>query len=214
MMTKTEDKIYKAWWAMKDRCNNPYSSMYKHYGGRGITVCKEWEESFHNFLEWSLENGYRSDLSIDRIDNNKGYSPGNCRWATWKEQSRNRRCNRLITYNGETKCVSEWAEELGITHSMILQRLNKGWPIEKVFNPDHQKVFKADGQYSKDRLITYNGKTQTLSEWSEETGVSMLSLQMRIRKRIRKGKDISNLFDKDFGRGVWEKNDSNTEHDA
>jgi hypothetical protein len=76
---------------MKQRCHNPKNSRYQDYGGRGITVCDEWLNSFTSFYDWSIANGYRDDLSIDRIDNDKGYSPDNCRWATVLEQNRNKR---------------------------------------------------------------------------------------------------------------------------
>ena len=110
---------------MKQRCLNSKDKLYKDYGGRGITVCAEWADSslsgihsatkgFIAFKKWALENGYADNLSLDRIDNNKGYSPEHCRWATAKEQCNNRRSNRWITYKGETKTVAQWLETLGI----------------------------------------------------------------------------------------------------
>ena len=103
----THSRLYECWRDMKSRCNNPKNKRYYDYGGRGITVCKEWEESFIPFWQWALENGYSDDLTIDRIDNDKGYSPGNCRWASHYEQVHNQRKRKSklgVTGVREYKC--------------------------------------------------------------------------------------------------------------
>lgn len=106
-------RIYRIWNAMNTRCNNPHINQHKDYHDRGISVCAEWK-NFKDFYNWAINNGYRDDLSIDRIDNDSGYSPENCRWATPKIQNRNsRRCIK-VEYNGEIHCLSEWEEILGI----------------------------------------------------------------------------------------------------
>lgn len=111
----SRDRLYVIWSDMKDRCNNPNSANYKHYGGRGITICDEWNASdgFITFRDWAISNNYSDKLTIDRIDNNKGYSPSNCRWVTQKEQTLNTRRNHRIAFNGKTLTVSEWADEFG-----------------------------------------------------------------------------------------------------
>ena len=121
-------RLYRVWNGMKDRCLNPNSKDYRHYGGRGITICDEWKEPTA-FFNWALENGYREDLTIDRIDNDKGYCPNNCRWITNSEQQRNRGFNQNIEYKGETKCVSEWSRKTGIARQTIQNRLESGWDV-------------------------------------------------------------------------------------
>ena len=112
------------------RCYRKEHSSYKYYGGRGIKVCDEWQK-FEPFYQWALNTGYSEKLTLDRIDNEGNYEPSNCRWATPKEQANNRRVNRLVTFNGETKTVTEWAELLGVTHQAMSERLNsKRWTVE------------------------------------------------------------------------------------
>lgn len=115
---------------MINRCHSPGDTRYKSYGGRGIKVCKRWRNSYVDFRE---DMGYRpSDKhSIGRIDNNKGYSPDNCRWETRKQQQRNMRSNTKITFQGKTMCIAEWAEELGIRANTISTRLHRNWSIER-----------------------------------------------------------------------------------
>lgn len=124
---------YSSWRSMRERCQNPNSKYYPRYGGCGIVICERWQ-TFENFRE---DMGLRPSLkhTIDRYPNNDGnYEPGNCRWATKKEQSRNTKTNRRLTYNGETKCVVEWAEQLGMSKLVILQRLRLGWSIERTLS--------------------------------------------------------------------------------
>ena len=128
--------LYHKWISMKSRCYNPKNKKYPRYGGRGLRVCPEWEKSFENFYKWAMENGYRDDLTIDRIDNDKGYSPGNCRFATYKEQNRNRSSLNLITYKGKTQCVAAWAEETGWSETSIRRRTKKGLPLEREVSPE------------------------------------------------------------------------------
>lgn len=110
---KTKTRQHNLWTGIIDRCYNTKNQDYYNYGGRGIGVCKEWldkKEGFINFYNWAMENGYKDNLTIDRIDNNKNYEPNNCRWATVEDQAKNRRCNHLITYKGKTHNLKEWAK--------------------------------------------------------------------------------------------------------
>ena len=130
---------------MKKRCYKPYCKAYKWYGARGIIICEEWlnqekavianryntTKGFLNFRKWALENGYADNLTLDRIDVNKGYSPENCRWTTYKEQVNNTRRNHLLTYKGETKTMQQWCDIFHLNKSTVRHRLKYGWSIEK-----------------------------------------------------------------------------------
>jgi len=137
---ETESRLFTIWINMKQRCENPNVPHYKRYGGRGITVCDEWRD-FIKFQEWSFENGYDVLLTIDRINNNKGYTPENCRWTTIKQQQRNRSNNHLVTYMGETHCIAEWSEILGMSMVAISLRLNRyGFTVKEAFTKPLRKV--------------------------------------------------------------------------
>ena len=125
-------RLHGIWRGIKGRCLNHKNSSYQNYGGRGIKICEEWKDNFENFYEWAMSNGYKDDLSIDRIDVNNGYFPENCRWVTDEVQSRNRRNNRKYSHDGETKTLSEWAREYGIDRKTLSDRMDKfGWDFEK-----------------------------------------------------------------------------------
>lgn len=133
-------RLYNIWAGMRNRCNNENNQAYKHYGGRGISICKEWDDSYETFKEWAVSHGYSEHLTIDRIDVNGDYCPDNCKWSTDKEQSRNTRRNIMLTLNGETKCVSAWAEELGVNPFTLYRRIDYGWDAEKVLTTPVRKL--------------------------------------------------------------------------
>lgn len=124
-------RLYHIWTGIKQRCFNPNEPAYPRYGGRGIVVCDEWKDNFGVFRTWAFASGYNDDLSLDRIDNNGNYEPSNCRWATGVEQNNNRRNNYLITYNGETHTMPEWARITGICYGTLKTRIRKGWSPER-----------------------------------------------------------------------------------
>lgn len=129
---KTKSRLYGIWRSMKSRCYVKSCKEYDNYGGRGITVCDEWLNDFQAFYGWSMENGYQDNLTIDRKNNDKGYSPDNCRWATAKEQANNTRNNHFLEYNGEIHTIAEWSEITKIKSSTIERRINQyGWSVEK-----------------------------------------------------------------------------------
>lgn len=178
----TDSILYSKWSDMKRRCNNPHDQAYRRYGAKGIKVCPEWEDSFENFYEWSMDNGYKDGLTIDRIDNSKGYSPDNCRWATMLEQSRNTSRNILFTHNGKTQCLSAWAEEFGIDQKKAWKRFKLGNSFEDIFSTNDLRLHGKE--------ITYKGKTQTINKWSEETGINRTT----IITRLKSGFDLDRVF--------------------
>lgn len=134
-----ERRLRTIFYGMIQRCENKRRKAYKDYGGKGIKVCDEWRNSFAEFCNWSVANGYADNLSIDRIDGNGDYSPQNCRWATSKQQNNNRKDNRTICFNGETHTVSEWSRIVNIGKETIKYRLDSGWPINEVLGAPHKK---------------------------------------------------------------------------
>lgn len=126
-------KIYHIWISIKQRCNNSNNHKYKDYGGRGIKICKGWENDFMSFYNWSINNGYKEGLSIDRINNDGNYEPQNCRWVTMKEQANNRRNNHYIVYKSEIHTITEWSRIIGISSSTIQRRIKKEIPENLLF---------------------------------------------------------------------------------
>lgn len=124
---------WRVWAAMKDRCYNPNAQRYAVYGARGIAICDRWRDSFEAFYE---DMGPRPEAGyqIDRIDNDGPYEPGNCRWATAKQNTRNRRNKRMLTHEGRTLCVAEWAEVRGFHRNDILSRLQRGWSVAEALD--------------------------------------------------------------------------------
>lgn len=137
---KSKTRIYRIWQNMKNRCSNNHDKYYKNYGGRGITVCDEWLHNFQLFYDWSVSNGYKDDLTLDRMNNNGNYCPENCRWASRTEQMNNMRANRILEYNGEKKTMAQWAEVVGIPRYVINSRINNyGWSIKDALEIPIQK---------------------------------------------------------------------------
>jgi hypothetical protein len=180
-------KLNLVYHAMLARCYNPKAKSYKDYGGRGIGVCDEWKnqekicthygiwsKGWKAFEKWALENGYAEGLTIDRIDNGKGYCPENCRWVTKKVQSNNRRYCRLITYNGKTQNLKQWCNELGLDYKKTHNRIvREKWSVKKAFECKENPYI---------NYITYNGKTQSVAEWARELNISYGTLRARLYK--------------------------------
>lgn len=180
-MARTQE--YHIWACMRDRCCNVNNHSYVFYGGRGITVCERWLNSFVTFFD---DMGIRPSLqhSIERIDNDGNYScghceeclrngwPANCCWATRPQQARNTSRNRLLTHNGQTMCLAAWAETLGINIVTLHSRLKAGWSVEKSLTTPVRV---------QNHLFTSNRRTYSLAEWAKRTGISYHTLAMRLR---------------------------------
>lgn len=151
---RSRRRLRNIWRQMKNRCLNPKYRAYARYGGRGITVCQQWldpETGFAAFAAWAQQNGYREDLSIDRRDNNGGYSPENCRWATAREQAQNRCTNQYETVAGQTICRAGWNRILGLSPNAIYDAARRGIPPGVYIS---QKLLQASGQNEKSPPVT------------------------------------------------------------
>jgi hypothetical protein len=137
---RTRSREFKIWQGIVQRCHNPKAEAYRNYGGRGIVVCDRWRASFEAFFE-DMGTAPSPRHSLDRHPNNDGnYEPGNVRWANKKQQARNTRTNRLLTYNGETLPVSEWAERIGVGVQTVFGRLRRNWPLHRILSQDVDPV--------------------------------------------------------------------------
>ena len=162
-MSRNRDKLYTAWWNMVRRCTDQTLPRFHRYGGRGITICKEWLESFDTFREWAIANGYQDGLTIDRKDPDGNYEPKNCRWMTPKQQANNRRSNRICTFNGVTGTMAELCDLFNLDYSLVNCRVQRGWSIEKAMSTP-----KGAPTSKRNHLITFNGVTKTVAEWNKE----------------------------------------------
>lgn len=164
---------------MKTRCTNPKYDKYKWYGGKGISVCDEWNDSYDAFEEWALSHGYTDDLTLDRINPDGNYCPENCRWVNRKAQANNRTSNRTLIYNGQSKTLKEWSEITGINYQTLASRLSAGWPADEALTKPIDTRFLASP-------ITYNGQTMSCSAWSHLLGLT----DNAVRNRLLRGWSI------------------------
>jgi hypothetical protein len=177
------------WANMLDRCENPHNKAYKNYGGRGITVCQEWHD-FFKYLE-DLPDGYFDKAELDRIDNSKGYSKENVRWLTKQDNCKNRRTNRFITFNNETKCVSDWARNIGIGCTTLMERI-ENWSLSDALTlPKGTRIYsKWDGHLKKPRkapkqikMYEYQGLFYKMKDLAKIAKVPQKLLRKRISER-------------------------------
>lgn len=139
-------RLYKIYYKMLHRCNDSDDPRYSYYGERGVTVCDEWRTGFIPFQTWALSNGYTKDLQIDRINNDGNYSPENCRWATRKQNCRNRRTSIVLTLWGQSKSITDWSEDdrCVVSYNILRDRLARRWELEKALTT-HRMQSPGDG---------------------------------------------------------------------
>ena len=148
----THTRIYEIYRGIKTRCYNKNHHSYERYGNRGIKMCDEWLKDFLSFYKWSMDNGYTDDLSIDRIDNNKGYSPDNCRWVTIEVQSNNKCSNHIIFDGEEHLTIAQMAKKHNIDKDLLWSRINRGIPVKKAIQNKNLH----------EKKITFNGVSMTV----------------------------------------------------
>lgn len=158
---------YRTWNKIRERCYNERDKRYSDYGGRGITMCEEWRNSFEAFYR-DMGKRPSSSHSIDRKDNNKGYDKENCRWATRIEQANNKRNNAIYELNGKVKTLAGWCRELHLNYDFVQQRLSRGWSFEKAIVS------------AKAKLITYEDTTKTVYDWCDLMCLDVENTYLRI----------------------------------
>lgn len=185
---ESKTRLYRAWQGIKDRCTKPSCSEYENYGKRGIKMCDEWLNSFEAFRDWSKANGFvedakRGDCTIDRIDVNGNYEPSNCRWTNMKAQCRNRRNNAVIECDGESHCLSEWAEILGVPYHRLVSRYQRGWKPEEIIH-GRERVINTETYRNRktNHLLTYRGETHCAIEWAEILGINVNTIRVRVHR--------------------------------
>lgn len=171
-------RLYQCYYHMKRRC-----SHCKNWKDKGIKVCDEWKDHFEPFMEWALSNGYSDDLTLDRIDPYGDYEPSNCRWATKKQQANNKTTSRFITICGITHTLSEWGDISGVNPATISKRIEAGYPENALLTPTGSNYFTDyNSKTSYYHLVTINGDTRTISEWSKISGIKSSTISARIAR--------------------------------
>lgn len=174
-MRDRNDQLYKTWEKMRERCQNIKHVAYDKYGGRGIRVCPEWNESFRKFKD---DMGERPEgKTLDRIDNNLGYYKENCRWATRAEQNRNKSTTIKIEINGRSQCLTDWCKETGVDRFVAYRRIECGWhPVDAVLTPGRSAT-----RLDRSIRVMVDSVCREIGEWAMDLGVSRNTVWMRIQ---------------------------------
>ena len=164
---------YQVWNGMMQRCHNRNNQAWNRYGGRGIQVCDKWRRSFRQFLK-DMGPKPSAEQQLDRIDNNGHYEPSNCRWTNSSVQGRNKRNNRILTHQGKSLCVEDWAERLDISSCLIRARLDRlGWSVERSLSTPSRSLTKT---------FTHNQITKSVFQWSRDLKIDFRMVHCRINK--------------------------------
>lgn len=190
--------LFKVYNGMKERCINPNHNRYEYYGGKGIKVCDEWRDDFKTFYDWAVVNGYRKGLTIDRKNGNKNYEPDNCRFTTPERQRRNMDSFNLITAFGESKCITDWAEDerCKVTFKCLYNRLNQyklDWPdIEKAITTPNKIRGVNIVNRAENKMITAFGETKSISDWikDERCYLDEKTIRSRLRHHDRETMEV------------------------
>lgn len=182
-----KNEFYHTWYNMMKRCYDKESHNYERYGGRGIYVCDEWHDP-KVFIDWAYETIGEKDrnYTVDRIDTNGPYAPWNCRWATAKEQGRNKESTIMIQLNGEEKPLAEWCEIYGLNYTTVRERFKRGWSIEESFKLRPREFVHQPNKRVCDKYFTIDGVERNISDWAKHYGIS----RHTVYKRLEKGWDI------------------------
>ena len=167
--------LYRVWRGMRSRCEDPNVRSWKDYGARGIKVCRAWHSSTA-FFKWAIPR-YQPGLQVERRNNDRGYCPSNCYFATVKQQSRNRRDNRFLVFRGKSKTLVEWAEITGIPSRRIWMRLDIGWSVEDALTINEDRRKRTD----RGRKLTFNGDTKSIREWCKILGFNKALIHIRLK---------------------------------
>ena len=188
----TGTRLHSIWQNMKARCYRESAREYENYGGRGITICDEWRNDYKAFHDWAVENGYADNLTIDRKNVNGNYEPSNCRWITNEEQQRNKRNNSIYEFNGQSKNLTDWSKEFGVSYKTLQKRIRE-WGVEKAFTiPLKEKRFI-------DITGEHFGRLTVLSLESTDGGAKFKCLCDCGKTTIAKGYDIRHGIVKSCG---------------
>lgn len=188
-------RIYRCWASMIYRCENPKNKNYHQYGGKGIKICDEWHD-FLSFMVWADKNGYKDNLTIDRIDHFGNYEPNNCRWITITDQQQNKSTTHYLTYNGETHSIGDWARKTGIDAKLILSRIVRGRTVEQAL---------TDQVKPSSHIIEYMGMKDNIIGWARRFNIHEHTFYTRLKRNNFDLEYIINHF------GDMYLKDSNTE---